>query len=70
VCLTETKLNDSANPVASKIPGDLSQKPGKMNLVWIKKNSFYFYLTCQLHISNPDSTIVLGKALFTKEESG
>lgn len=34
-----------------------------------RKNSFYFYLTCQLHISHPDSTFVLGKASFTMPQN-
>lgn len=42
VCFAETKLDDSANPVAPNIPGDLSLEPGKMNLVWIKEEQFLF----------------------------
>lgn len=44
VRFTETKLDDSANPVASKIPGDLSLEPGRMNLVWIKEEQLLFLL--------------------------
>lgn len=42
MCFTETKLDDSANPVASNILGDLSLEPGRMNLVWIKEEELLF----------------------------
>lgn len=62
---TEAGLHDSAKPAASNIPGGLSLEPRRMNLVWIKEEQLQFYPACQLHVSHPDSTFVLGKALFT-----
>ena len=50
-CFTETKLDDSANPVASNMPGALCLW-SQGGWIWcvLRKRSFYFYLTCQLHI--------------------
>lgn len=42
MCFPETRLDESANPAASDIPGHLTLEPGRMNLVCMQEKQLLF----------------------------